>query len=1054
LCEKKVKSGIFVDQNPFRKSGSHVPGSSGVNRPSPTGDNFRSMPNDNEEGAFKAPSFDSPADDEKKGIANRFNQAEQAAKEIGGAVSGKRVAPRPSKEDDPLTSSQREKVDTAKLAAQGARALAGDERALAEMAEHPIETAKQAKSVGKLALKVVIGVLLLVAISTFLIFSFISNFSQKHVGQVVKDVAFAPLEISGARRAAQIFSSTLFGGDDKVFFDAVKVLKNLGEDGKVSFSKGGKEMTVEEFSSSSQGGSGSTLHIGTYNLTVPANIASGTDPQTIQFVKDLELAMKGTNLLANEGRPFRSPAAKKLYKQNGINLFRWEKEAKDVKSYSDNMKSLYDQVKDTKQSALKLEDVDESGKKLDPVTTELLGKELSRSQKSIAIKTADIAWEQQTGHESLNVFAEQARPAQFVIASYCTAKSYLDNYETIAEQKLINAQRSAMKQLSGDDQEMVGKVNPKAVSSESQQLEFFEDARPYLQAVNIDVTNRRPVLNEGQLAYQNPEIIKKVMEGIVAIFEDPFGDDNFVDQILDVINPINNSVVDTVSDWFTDAAELVSPNAIIEFIADRFYPLLCKNMDVFDNQVADFVFGYLGQKLILEKVKAVLEDAKAYELLNQLGLDKELALLAQPTENFMKFMYRTQKTIDYAGLDDGAELVSKQFEGITAFGNEMSRKMGGRPMTMPEQIAFRKTKADRDYAIRKEQPLTQRLFSLENQYSPVSLLAARSPKSLGGTTRRVQTQLASVFSPASAYGGSLNTTIAAAIGNKGVAYARATNDKYDKTVMFGYSDEEMKKMNEDISFWPKQNRDIVEADLSSYEDEFGKCYSESMSKLVSDDELNMFKPEGKCTAEKLAGNDANNWRPLRYRLLLADNFQEESLKDAEIVTQNTQSSPTPGPTGQLPTGEASNLAQQILDSGRVTGDARYMSQIQGIADGTGTCPVNPTILSLILELSKTFTLNISSLNRRCTGVKTKSGESSYHYREGGGHAVDFNYVNGVHSTGATSEDIKLLNSAVGLIPSGSGIGQSNCRSTPLQLPAGVREFSDSCDHIHIQVPVQ
>ena len=117
-------------------------------------------------------------------------------------------------------------------------------------------------------------------------------------------------------------------------------------------------MTVEEFSSSSQGGSGSTLHIGTYNLTVPANIASGTDPQTIQFVKDLELAMKGTNLLANEGRPFRSPAAKKLYKQNGINLFRWEKEAKDVKSYSDNMKSLYDQVKDTKQSALKLEDVD------------------------------------------------------------------------------------------------------------------------------------------------------------------------------------------------------------------------------------------------------------------------------------------------------------------------------------------------------------------------------------------------------------------------------------------------------------------------------------------------------------------------------------------------------------------------------------------------------------------------------------------------------------------------------------------------------------------------
>ncbi len=1018
------------------------------------------MPSDNEEGAFKAPDFSSTNDEEKKGISNRFNQAEQAAKEIGGAISGKRIAPRPKKEDDPLTSSQREKVDTAKLAAQGARALAGDERALAEMAEHPLETAKQAKSVGKLALKIIIGVLILVAISTFLIFSFISNFSQKHVGQVIKDVAFAPLEISGARRAAQIFSSTLFGGDDKVFFDAVKVLKNLGEDGKVSFSKGGKEMTVEEFAGSGQGGAGSTLHIGTYDLTVPANIANGTDPQTIQFIKDLEIAIKATNLLANEGRPFRSPAAKKLYKQNGINLFRWEKEAKDIKTYSDNMKSLYDQVKDTKQSSLKLQDIDDSGKELEPVTNELLSKELSRSQKSIAIKTADIAWDKVTQKESLNAFAQNVGSTEFVIASYCTAKSYLDNYETIAEQKLINAQRSAMKQLSGDDQEMVGKVNPKAVSSESQQLEFFEDARPYLQAVNIDVTNRRPVLNEGQLAYQNPEIIKKVMQGIVDVFEKPFDDDSIVDAILSIITPdvgLVDGIVDTVTDVSTDIVDAFTPDGIISGIADRVYPYICKHLSAPDGiagDILDLIIGNIGQQAILQKVKTVLEDAKAYELLNQLGLDKDITLFSKPTENFMKFMYRTQKTIDYAGLDDGAELVSKQFEGITAFGNEMSRKMGGRPMTMSEQIAFKKTKADRDYALRQEQPITQRLFSLENQYSPVSLLAARSPKSFGGTTRRVQTQLASVFSPVNAYGSSLNTTVAAAVGNKGVAYAQSTNDKYDKTVMFGYSDLELKKMNEDISFWPKQNRDIVEADLRSYEDEFGKCYSEPMSKLVSDDELNMFKPEGKCTAEKLAGNDTNNWRPLRYRLLLGDNFQEESLKDAEVVTQNTQSSPTPGPTGQLPTGEASNLAQQILDSGRVTGDARYMSQIQGIADGSGECPVNPTILSLILELSKSFTLNISSLNRRCTGVLTESGESSYHYREGGGHAVDFNYVNGVHSTGATSEDIKLLNVAIGLLPSGSGIGQSNCRSTPLQLPSGIREFSDSCNHIHIQVPVQ
>lgn len=158
--------------------------------------------------------------------------------------------------------------------------------------------------------------------------------------------------------------------------------------------------------------------------------------------------------------------------------------------------------------------------------------------------------------------------------------------------------------------------------------------------------------------------------------------------------------------------------------------------------------------------------------------------------------------------------------------------------------------------------------------------------------------------------------------------------------------------------------------------------------------------------------------------------------------------------GSLPTGEARELAQQILDSGKVTGALNYMNQIRAVASGDNSCNVSPTILALIKAISDDFEIYITSLNRKCTGVLTASGTGSYHWRDGGGHALDIGIVNGKSSTGATQEDRALLEAVLPILPSGSGIGQVNCRSTPLKLPQGITQFNDSCNHIHIQVPVK
>lgn len=1008
-----------MDNNPFRNKApdlnkGHTPSPQGGGAPSykkPSNSNFESMPNDDNEQAFKVPGFANANDKEKNGIANRLNQAEQAAKEIGGAVSGKRVAPRPKKEEDPLTDAQRAKVDTAKIAAKGARAIAGDERALAEMAEHPLETAKELKGASKFIIKTLILGCILVVLGISLVIIFLSNFSQQHVSQVIKDATFSPVDVSGARRVAQIFSSTLFGnGEDS--FDVVKVLTNLQEEKRVKFEKNGQEIALEEFVSSQQvGGGGVTMVVGSRRLAVPANITQSTSPETIKFIKDLEISIKSSNLFAHEARIFRSPSAKQVYKQFGINLFRWEKKAEDIKTYSDNMKSLYDQVKDLEQTSLNLSDVDDSGKELDSVTTELLGKELPRSQKSVAIKTADIAWDKVTGEESLAAYSKKATTTEFVITSYCTAKSYIKNYEKIVTQKFVNSQRAALKLLSSDDQTMVGEVNPRAVSAEAQQMEFFETARPYLKAINADVTNTRPTLNEGQLAYQDPRLIKEIMKEIINVIERPLSEDGVVSAITEILfpdtggggwswNPVDNfkKVVGEVADFTKDNFLKVigwAPDQMLGWIADKLYPIICSKLTDLPNNglIADILnaMGTPFQAALLQNVKEVLEKYKAYELRDQLGLKENVTLFSQPTENFMKFMYRTQKTIEYAGLDDGAELVSKDFEGVSALGNELSRIGGGRALDLDDQLSFTQQRDERNYAVLKEKPMAYRLFSLQNQYSPTSIIAARSPKSFGGATRRTQTQFASIFSPVNSYGSSANKAVAAAMGNKAVAQALSTDENIDRTVMFGYSVDELTKMHEDISFWPVQNREFVENNLDALEEKYGMCFDPKNSiKILHDEDINMWY--GDCSPENLKGDDA-----LHYRLYLLDNLHENSLTDLENVTQNTligeDTGPIPG-TGDVE--NIKNLAQQLLDNPNVTYPytdsmgVNVRQVLEGVAKtgkGLVNSPdvdfdevaVSERMLQALVEYAKTNKIGLNAL------TNADHSSNSNHYK---GIAVD------------------------------------------------------------------
>lgn len=152
---------------------------------------------------------------------------------------------------------------------------------------------------------------------------------------------------------------------------------------------------------------------------------------------------------------------------------------------------------------------------------------------------------------------------------------------------------------------------------------------------------------------------------------------------------------------------------------------------------------------------------------------------------------------------------------------------------------------------------------------------------------------------------------------------------------------------------------------------------------------------------------------------------------------------------------AKGLAQKI-DAGQITGlSPDHLREIGWIADGEvhPSCGIDTRILQVITITANTFQqVGISDINRLCTGQRPGAGNSSMHVVNGGGHAVDFYSLDRIPVTGADANSMKLLKILDPLMADRSGFGQSQCRaSAGLTFPMQTPEFSDGCNHFHVQV---
>ncbi|WP_146078193.1 hypothetical protein [Subtercola sp. Z020] len=160
-------------------------------------------------------------------------------------------------------------------------------------------------------------------------------------------------------------------------------------------------------------------------------------------------------------------------------------------------------------------------------------------------------------------------------------------------------------------------------------------------------------------------------------------------------------------------------------------------------------------------------------------------------------------------------------------------------------------------------------------------------------------------------------------------------------------------------------------------------------------------------------------------------------------------------TGTTVSATVQALASELMAdvaSGKLVGSVPdHIVEIRNLANGVAVpgCGVDYRVLQTIKVAVDNFDkVGVSDINRHCTGQIEGAGTASSHYKDGGGHAVDFYILNGHGLTGADSDSIKLINLLDPLVPKGSGLGQAECRSTSLPL-SNFAAFDDTCTHMHV-----
>jgi hypothetical protein len=187
------------------------------------------------------------------------------------------------------------------------------------------------------------------------------------------------------------------------------------------------------------------------------------------------------------------------------------------------------------------------------------------------------------------------------------------------------------------------------------------------------------------------------------------------------------------------------------------------------------------------------------------------------------------------------------------------------------------------------------------------------------------------------------------------------------------------------------------------------------------------------------------------------NYQPVATAILATLTGTTTTTARSSSAGCLISGDSRQLAQLLVD-GHAQGTftqsepAMFSQEIEATANGTvsARCQVDPRALQiLVLTMEHFGSVGISDLGRPCVG-STLNCPSSPHCTIPD-LAIDFINIGGQGLNGSNPADIALLHYLDTILPSGAWAGQSECRAgDPIHLDR-IGQFSDTCDHQHIDL---
>lgn len=165
-------------------------------------------------------------------------------------------------------------------------------------------------------------------------------------------------------------------------------------------------------------------------------------------------------------------------------------------------------------------------------------------------------------------------------------------------------------------------------------------------------------------------------------------------------------------------------------------------------------------------------------------------------------------------------------------------------------------------------------------------------------------------------------------------------------------------------------------------------------------------------------------------------------------------------TGDVPA-SVRDAAETILvleQEGKVDLLGDNHSQVANLTLGAGgaDCQIDVRVLQLIILGAEWYgQVTVSDLNRLCRGDCTAgAGVFSMHCKSPS-LALDLVSLGGGGLDGADPKSVDFVRRLASVLPSGSGIGQSDCRAEAgvvVDTP-GIRQFADGCTHLHLELPL-